>query len=106
MHRQSITPRRIFASQGNELVRECLTMKLFLLSLLAIAGCSYGMDYDGPRGIFECTDFRDGEKYQFHTDTMRNIRSDGFNLTDLEGRAHHIGPETNVYLKCVLVSRD
>lgn len=59
------------------------------------------MEYDGPRGTYDCKDLRDGEVWSMHTDTMRDIRSDGFNYTDTSGTERHAGKENTAYIKCV-----
>lgn len=77
----------------------------FFIALLCLFGCSPEIE-DEYRGlIIDCTDFRDGEKFSFNTDTIRDIEKNwsgvtGFRITTLDGKDKFLKSEMELYIKC------
>ena len=82
-----------------------LSMGLILSVLFCFYGCSAKIA-DKDRGlVFDCVDFRDGEKFSFNTDSISDIVRTftsivSFKITTLEGNDLIIRHEQEAYIKC------
>ena len=76
--------------------------------LVLLAGCSMEgkLAEKDLNKVMACKDLRDGETWEFNTNTVKNIRA-GFaggatsaTLTDSNGRDRTITSDMNAYIKC------
>lgn len=58
------------------------------------------------QGIYHCTDLRDGERFDYNTNTIRDARigigaPTTVTFTDTTGRVRQASTDENAYIKCV-----
>ena len=90
----------------NKLNVALLTM---IVALFATTGCTVSGDLDEEfknKNVI-CTDIRDGEKFEYNTNTIRDIRVDPIShyvkmtLTDSTGKVRTMDTPMEQWIKCV-----
>lgn len=81
----------------------------YLFLLLLLASCSMDAKLDHSTGMYHCTDFRDGETWDFDAATAKNARigigvPSTVTVTDTTGRVRTGSSDQNAYIKCVKTS--
>lgn len=76
------------------------------IAMLGIVSCTVPASYNGPPFTMHCLDTRDGEKWTYHTDTVRDIRQGwgaphSMTVTDGDGRTRHLNAQMEAWLKCM-----
>lgn len=83
-------------------------MAIALISLLCLQGCTVDggdvAEHDKNK-IMECTDTRDGEKFSFNTNDVKNVRQgigapSAFDVTTTDGKEKTLSSDMETFLKC------
>jgi hypothetical protein len=81
----------------------------YLLLIIILSGCSMDAKVKEQSGIYHCTDFRDGETWDFDAATARDARyglgaPSTITVTDTRGKVRVGSSDQNAYIKCVKIS--